>query len=113
MAPQSLLPLSEVTFYILLSLAPVAKHGYAILRDVQGLSRGELRLSTSTLYDALERLLAQGLIERVEEEGSQIGGRRRKIYRLNKKGAGLLAAEVNRMQSILEVAVPRLEETIL
>lgn len=113
MTPQSLLPLSEVTLYILLSLAPGAKHGYAIMKDVEGLSRGELRLSTSTLYDALERLLSQGLIERVEEEGSQMGGGRRKIYRLNKKGAGLLAAEVNRMQTILEVAVPRLVETSL
>ena len=110
MRPQSLIPLSEVSFYILLSLAPGAKHGYAILKDVEGLSRGELRFSTSTLYDALERMLAQKLIERVEEGDSQNGGRRRKIYRLNKMGAGLLAAEVARMQTMLEVARPRLQE---
>ena len=63
--PASYLPLTEPTFYILLSLAPSKKHGYAILRDVEGLSKGRLRLSTSTLYSALARLLDQGLIERV------------------------------------------------
>jgi len=111
MPPQSLLPLSEVSFYILLSLAPGAKHGYAILKDVEDLSRGGLRLSTSTLYDALERLLLQGLIERVAEEIVQNEGRPRKIYRLNKLGRNLLAAEVSRLQTLLEVAAPRLRET--
>ena len=111
MAPLSLLPLSEVSFYILLSLAPGAKHGYAILKDVEGLSGGGLRLSTSTLYDALERLLLQGLIERVAEENDQCGGRPRKIYRINKQGKSLLAAETSRMQTLLEAAAPRLRET--
>ena len=112
MPSQNLLPLSEVSFYILLSLAPGARHGYAILKDVDGLSRGGLRLSTSTLYDALERLQTQGLIERVEEESAENGGRRRKIYRLNKKGAGLLAGEVSRMQTLLEAAASRLREIV-
>ena len=112
MTEQNLLPLSEVTFYILLSLAPGAKHGYAILKDVESMSQGKLRFSTSTLYDALERMLGQKLIERVEEGGAQNGGRKRKNYRLNKKGSGLLAAEFKRMQTLLEVAAPRLQESI-
>jgi Fe2+ or Zn2+ uptake regulation protein len=44
--------------------API-KHAYAILKDVEGLSTGPERLSTSTLYEALARLLEQGWIERV------------------------------------------------
>jgi len=51
--PTSFLPLTVPTFYILLSLAPGKKHGYAILGDIARLSKGEVQLSTSTLYSAL------------------------------------------------------------
>ena len=94
-----------------MSLAPGAKHGYAILKDVEELSRGALRLSTSTLYDALERLLKQELIARVEEENAQVNGRIRKTYHLNEVGRRVLAAEASRMQVLLEVATPRLKES--
>lgn len=50
---QSLLSLTEATFYILLSLSAGRKHGYAILKDVSTLSDATLELSTSTLYGAL------------------------------------------------------------
>ena len=44
------------------------KHAYAILKDGEGLSTGPERLSTSTLYEALARLLEPGWIERVDGE---------------------------------------------
>jgi DNA-binding PadR family transcriptional regulator len=94
------------------SLAPGAKHGYAIWKDVEGLSRGSLQLSTSTLYDALERLLLQGLIAREEEERTQGSGRIRKSYRLNDLGKRVLAAEVDRMRTLLDLASPRLQENL-
>ena len=106
----SFLPLSEVSFYILLSLAPEAKHGYAIWKDVETLSSGSLELSTSTLYDALERLLQQGLIERVKEDGEQTSGRPRKRYRLSELGKQVLAKEIDRMRTLLDLATPRLGE---
>lgn len=110
MDPVSFLPLSPASFYILLSLAPEAKHGYAIWKDVEGLSGGSLKLSTSTLYDALERLMEQGLIERVQEEGQPSSGRPRKKYRLNQRGKQVLASEIDRMRNLLAVAIPRLPE---
>jgi hypothetical protein len=58
------LPLTTPTFHIVLSLAPGKRHGYAILEDVEALSRREVGPSTSTLYAALHRLLGQGLFER-------------------------------------------------
>ena len=61
-------PLSESTFYILLSLAPGPQHGYAMLKDVESLSGGRLRLSTGTLYGAIQRLLEQAWIEPVASE---------------------------------------------
>jgi DNA-binding PadR family transcriptional regulator len=112
MDPHSFLPLSEVSFYILLSLAPGPKHGYAIWKDVEGLSQGSMKLSTSTLYDALERLLQQGLIERVQDESEKSSGRPRKIYRLNELGKQVLVIETNHMRNLLAQAMPRLQELI-
>jgi DNA-binding PadR family transcriptional regulator len=48
---------------------PTIKHAYAILKLVEGLGTGRERLSTSTLYEALARLLEQGWIERVRRTG--------------------------------------------
>ena len=82
----TLLPLREPTFFILLSLAQGEKHGYAIIKESDKLSQGRVKLSTSTLYEALFRLLDQELIERVDERESLAGkkhpGRPRKFYRL-------------------------------
>jgi DNA-binding PadR family transcriptional regulator len=101
---QTLLPLREPTFYILLSLASGEKHGYAIIKAIESLSSGQLRLSTGTLYEALARLVEQGLIERVEAavgKGEDRRGRTRKAYRLSQLGMRLLKAEMERMQTLV------------
>ena len=109
---QSYLPLTETTFYILVSLASGKKHGYAILKDVQALSNGEVSLSTSTLYSALSRLLDQGLIERIsaDTEGSAGPGLPRKAYVLSEVGRRVLKAATNRMQALVAAARLRLGE---
>ena len=96
-----------------MSLAPDAKHGYAILKDVEALSRGALVLSTSTLYDALERLLGQDLIARVEAGSLPAAARERKSYRLTELGRQVLVAETVRLKGLLAVAAPRLEGSSL
>lgn len=105
-------PLREPTFFILLSLAPGKKHGYAILKDVKEISQGKVRLSTGTLYEALARLLDQGLIERVpnDEEEHAGPGLPRKAYVLSKTGQRILEAEISRLQSLVAVACLRLGE---
>lgn len=110
--PSSYLPLTEPTFYILLSLALEKKHGYAILKDVEALSDGKVRLSTSTLYGALGRLLDRGLIERVlnEEEENAGPGLPRKAYILSQTGRRILEAETRRMQALVTTARLRLGE---
>ena len=106
------LPLTETTFYILLSLAPGKKHGYAILKDVQALSKGEVNLSTSTLYSALSRLLDQGLIERISKgTDDRTGpGLPRKDYALSEIGRRVLRADTYRMQDLVAAARLRLGE---
>ena len=98
------LPLTETTFFILLSLAPEAKHGYAIMKDVLALSEERVALSTGTLYGALKRLLEQGLIERAPEVVRNGDGRERKAYRLTHLGRKILEAEVKRLHNLVHAA---------
>jgi DNA-binding PadR family transcriptional regulator len=101
-------PLQEPTFYILLALRGEDKHGYAILKEVAELSNGRIRLSTGTLYGALNRLLDRGLIEQVEAED---GGRGKKIYRLTRSGLEVFDAELSRIQHILHSVNQQLHTT--
>jgi DNA-binding PadR family transcriptional regulator len=98
------LPLTETTFYILLCLASEPRHGYAIMKEVERLSSGKVRLRTGTLYGAIKRLLEGGWIERVAQERESDSGRVRKSYRLTSLGRRYLEAEKARLESLVAVA---------
>lgn len=102
--PQSYLPLTEVTYFILLSLAPQARHGYAIMKEVRQLSTNRVVLSTGTLYGALQRLQDQGWIEQVEAPEGNHPGRARRVYCLTHLGQAVLAVEVERLHSLVAAA---------
>ena len=97
------LPLTEATFFILLSLAPGPKHGYAIMKDTRALSDGRVVLSTGTLYGALKRLLEQQWIRRVDDRDNNTA-RDRKAYALTQQGWGALNAEIDRHQKLVGIA---------
>ena len=103
---QDELPLSEAVFFILLSLSPGPKHGYAIMKDVQALSNARVNLSTGTLYGALKRLLEKGWLRRVDD-GQDESGRERKAYTLTQLGRGILEAETARMQNLVAIMQKR------
>jgi len=105
---QSQLPLTEATFFILLSLAPGSRHGYAIMKDVHALSHGRVTLSTGTLYSALKRLLEQDWIQRSELNENHLDGRVRKAYTLSELGRRILQAEVQRLEGLVSAAQPRM-----
>lgn len=98
------LPLTEATYYILLSLAQGARHGYAIMKDVRSLSYERVVLSTGTLYGALKRLLEMEWILRVDDPEVDSGGRERKLYSLTHLGRRILEAEVARLDALLDSA---------
>jgi len=101
------LPLTEATFFILLSLSPGPKHGYAIMKSVNQLSAGRILFSTGTLYGALKRLLDQGWIVR-NEEGDVVGdesSRSRKQYELTTLGKSILRLEISRMNDLVQLAM--------
>lgn len=103
-AIQAQLPLTEVTYLILLSLAPGARHGYAIMKDVEFMSQGRVVLSTGTLYGALPRLLEAGWIEPADDPQAGETGRVRKLYALTNLGQQVLVAEVERLDDLVAAA---------
>jgi DNA-binding PadR family transcriptional regulator len=102
------LPLSPATLHILLALAGDDLHGYAIMQEVSHQSGGRYRLSPGTLYDNLQKLVEQRL---VQELGHRAGDRdpRRRYYRLTSAGRTVLAAEVSRLDGVVREARSRLQ----
>lgn len=91
---------------ILTALAEQPVHGYGIMRDVETLSNGQLKLRTSTLYAALDRLSADTLIEVDREEVTS--GRLRRYYRLTDRGRTELSTAAAKQRSQAETALRRL-----
>jgi DNA-binding PadR family transcriptional regulator len=99
-------PLTEPVLLILLSLADSPRHGYALMRDIESLSKGRVRLSTGTLYGALRRLLQDRWIERFAQEDT---ARDKQAYRLTPAGRLQLDAELDRMKQLTRAAAARLK----
>ncbi|MBV8843080.1 MAG: helix-turn-helix transcriptional regulator [Bryobacterales bacterium] len=99
-------PLSEPVLLILTALADRPRHGYALITEIETISRGRVRLSTGTLYGALHRLLNAGWIERFDQQDTS---RDKQAYRLTALGRGHLQTELDRMQQLTRTATARLK----
>ena len=98
--PAELIPLTPALFHVLLSLADGDKHGYAILKEVESRTGGEVALSTGTLYGIVKRLLADGLIR----EAASLSDERRTAYRLTPFGRKVAIAEAERLRTLVATA---------
>ena len=98
-------PLTEPVLLILTSLAQEPRHGYALIKDIESLSQGRVRLSTGTLYGAIRRLLEAGWIEPFDQEDN---AREKQAYRLTSGGRRELETEVERMKELTQKATARL-----
>ena len=98
-------PLSVPVFQILLSLADGDMHGYAIIQDVSARTGGEVRLTASTLYAAVKRLLDAGWIEELAERPNvERDDARRRYYRLTALGHEAARAEARRIDRLAAMA---------
>lgn len=106
---QGRLPLSHVTFHLLLALAEGPGHGYGLARAVEEATGGALTLGPGTLYGSLSRLEDEGLIEETDTPPDAEGrhAERRKYYRLTPEGRDLLRAETRRLTRLVELARER------
>ena len=100
--PESFLPLHKDTFHILVSLADHDRHGYSVMQDVAERTGGALRLSPSSLYASIKRLLEQGLIEELAARpAAEHDDERRRYYRLTRLGRKVAMAEAQRLDRLL------------
>jgi DNA-binding PadR family transcriptional regulator len=97
------LPLSSAALHILLALASEDRHGYGIMREVARQSEGRYKLGPGTLYDNLQKLLDQGIVDECPPRSPGDDPRRR-YYRLSRFGRGLLAAEIVRLEGVVREA---------
>lgn len=84
------IPMTETGFYILLCLR-TEMHGYSIVRRVEELTDGEIRLSPGTMYGSLSKMEKDGLIRFVREE------EKRKLYVITPLGEEVLSLEMRRI----------------
>jgi DNA-binding PadR family transcriptional regulator len=91
------LPLTETTFYVMMSLLEPA-HGYAVMQKVEELSEGKVRIAAGTLYGAIDNLMKNKMIRSVESED-----KRRKVYVITEQGREVLKLEAERIRHIVKV----------
>jgi PadR family transcriptional regulator, regulatory protein PadR len=101
-------PLREQPYLILLALVSGPLYGYGIIAAVGELSDGRIKLGAGTLYGALDRLGADGLVELDREE--VVGGRFRRYYKLTGHGREVVAAETERLSRLASKARDRLAD---
>jgi DNA-binding PadR family transcriptional regulator len=102
---QDFLPLPIAEFHILVALSGGARHGYAIMTEVEERTDGAVRMGPGTLYGALKRMTARALIaegQAPREEPSP--DERRLYYRATALGRDVLQAEVQRMETCVAMA---------
>ena len=98
---QQFLPLTNLSFHVLLALGDGPAHGYAIGKEVEERSHGQLSPATGSLYQVLKRLSQDGLIEPADDAD---GGARRQCFELTELGRQTAEAEAGRLHDLVDVA---------
>ncbi len=95
------LPLAPAFLHILLALAGAELHGYGIMQEINRQSQGRYKLGPGTLYDNLQRLVKQGVVESAGEDPQDS---RRRYYRLTSLGRRVISAEISRLEGVVHEA---------
>ena len=99
--PETLTPLSAA---ILFALADGASHGYAIIKEIEQITEGEMRPNTGSMYLALHRLVEDGLIAESTLRGEDA---RRRYYELTNLGRDAARAEARRIAQLVRMAAAK------
>ena len=103
--PESMLPLSQAVFHILLALSDGEKHGYGIMLEIEERTDCQVKMGPGTLYGAIKRLLGQGLIEEAGDYSDPaLDDERRRYYRLSEFGLRVSQAEARRLEELVRQA---------
>jgi DNA-binding PadR family transcriptional regulator len=102
---KEMLPLTPAVFHILLALTDGERHGYGIMQEVEAMTEGRIQMGPGTLYGSIKRMRRDGLIEESDERPDpELDDQRRRYYRLTGLGRKVLAAEADRLSSLVLVA---------
>ena len=98
--PEKMLPLSNAHLNIMAALLDGAKHGYAIMQEIEEGGGGQL--GPTTLYRNIRILLKKGLLEEIDppEDQENIDERRR-YYKLTPFGVKVISAEMKRLKKFI------------
>jgi DNA-binding PadR family transcriptional regulator len=98
-------PLTQAGFLVLLALASGERHGYAVMRFAEETTEGRVRLPPGTLYRTLSRLLADGLVEEIEDSDRHAPhDARRRYYRLTEPGRHAVQDEADLLTRLSSAA---------
>lgn len=103
MAREQLQTLTEPMYYILLSLRQECC-GVDIMRQVENISGGRIKVGAGTLYGLLEKFLMAGIIQETKVEG------RKRSYIITPKGIEMLRREYERLSIMIKDGEELLKE---
>lgn len=86
-------PMTETAFYILLALNE-PRHGYGIVKHVEEISKGRLRLGSGTVYGTLTKMQKDGIITVFADQ------ERKTLYEITEAGKELMLAEIKRLKEL-------------
>jgi DNA-binding PadR family transcriptional regulator len=99
------LPLRTVEYHVLLALADVERHGYAIMQETAERTEGALRLDPATLYRALRRMVKDGTVaESARRRDPEADDERRRYYRVTPLGRQVALRETERLEKLVRAA---------
>lgn len=102
MAARSTKSLSSTSFYVLLALADGDRYGLEIIDEIAESTDGQVRLGPGSLYNAIKRMLTEGLIEEVD--GGRDADPRRRYYRLTESGRDEVMREARSFDRLVRTA---------
>lgn len=100
-SPDELLPLTPLSIAILLVLADGPLHGYGLIKALEVETDGRIVPAAGTLYAALERMVAERLIEETTAPPALEADQRRRYYALTAFGRDVARAELRRLSALL------------
>ena len=99
------LPLKPTDYLTLVALSDGERHGYGLVKQIETLSGGTLRLVPGNFYSVLRRLMNAGLLEEsTRRPADDLDNRRRRYYAISELGRAVAAAETARLKSLVKVA---------
>jgi DNA-binding PadR family transcriptional regulator len=94
-------PLPAASMHIVLALLDGESHGYALMRRVEELSDGAVRMGPGTLYGTINRLVDDGLVVETTDRGARDETERRRYYELTANGRTVALDELARLRALV------------